>query len=78
MSISSLSRRHGALLIYCGVFIAPLFVGVALRTHFSDAEAASTAASITPAANTSYAPIVAADKPAVVTITFRARGLRPA
>ena len=74
MSISSLSRRHGALLIYCGVFIAPLFVGVALRTHFSDAEAASTAASITPAANTSYAPIVAADKPAVVTITSIMKG----
>ena len=74
MSISNFLRRHAAVLLYSAVFIAPFVLGVALKAGFANAETASPAASITPAANTSYAPIVAADKPAVVTITSIMKG----
>ena len=62
------------MLLYSAVFIAPFVLGVALKAGFANAETAPAAASIPPASNTSYAPIVAANKPAVVTITSIMKG----
>ncbi|MER9236526.1 DegQ family serine endoprotease [Mesorhizobium sp. M0622] len=70
MSISNVLRRHRAVLLFSAVVVAPFAVGVALNASFADTETGSSqVASATPASTTSYAPIVAADKPAVVTIT---------
>ena len=58
-----------AVLLYSAVLLAPFAVSVALNAGLADAETASPAASVMPASTASYAPIVAAGKPAVVTIT---------
>jgi serine protease Do len=70
MSISKILRRHRAVLLFSAVFLAPFAVLVALKASFANGETAfSPAAPVSQASNGSYAPIVAADKPAVVTIT---------
>ena len=63
------SQANRAVLLYSAVLLAPFAVSVALNAGLADAETASPAAAVTPAATASYAPIVAAGKPAVVTVT---------
>ena len=69
MSNSNVLRRHRVVLLCSSVLLAALAVAVALKAGFADAETAAPALSAPPASNASFAPIVAADKPAVVTIT---------
>lgn len=70
MSTFNILRRHRAVLLFSAVLVAPLVAGVALNASLADTKMASSPdASANRAPATSYAPIVAADKPAVVTIT---------
>ncbi|MER9299272.1 Do family serine endopeptidase [Mesorhizobium sp. M0621] len=70
MSILNILRRHGAVLLCSAVLVAPLATGVAPNSSLADTQAGSSSvASAIGTSATSYAAIVAADKPAVVTIT---------
>ncbi len=67
MSIVNFLRRHRAVLLYSTGLVA---TGVALSSSLADTQVnSSTVASARGTSAASYAPIVAADKPAVVTIT---------
>ncbi|CAH2408297.1 Do family serine endopeptidase [Mesorhizobium escarrei] len=70
MSNSSILRRRRAeLLVFAGL-VAPFAVGIALKASFANSETRSSqVASAIRVSSPSYAPIIAADKPAVVTIT---------
>ncbi|MCV3206501.1 Do family serine endopeptidase [Mesorhizobium sp. YC-39] len=70
MSTFNILRRHRAVLLFSAVLVAPLAAGVALNASLADTQTGpSPVGSTISASATSYAPIVAADKPAVVTIT---------
>lgn len=70
MSTFNCLLRHRTVLLFSAVFVAPLAAGVALNASLADPQAHSfPVASTIGTSATSYALIVTADKPAVVTIT---------
>ncbi|CAN7283368.1 DegQ family serine endoprotease [Mesorhizobium caraganae] len=70
MSTFNILRRHRAVLLFSAVLVGPLAAGVALNASLADTQTGpSPVGSAIPASATSFAPIVATDKPAVVTIT---------
>jgi serine protease Do len=69
MSKSNILPRRRSVLLYSAASLALIALAVGLNANLTSAETASPVASSTVTSNDSFAPIVAAAKPAVVTIT---------
>ncbi len=69
MSNSNIIRRRRAVLLYSAALLASIALAVSLSANITSAETASPVVSGIMSSRDSFAPIVAADKPAVVTIT---------
>jgi serine protease Do len=69
MSSSNIFRRRRAVWLYSTAFLASIALALSLNANITSAKPASPVASGMMTSRDSFAPIVAADKPAVVTIT---------